>query len=77
MHIAKLSNDTEDEKEQKKLKELYKYFKENRDGLIPYRERVLDIPEPPLGLEYRNLGTMKYLIILLPMGEKLYEACLI
>ncbi|KUK83134.1 MAG: Uncharacterized protein XD98_0422 [Microgenomates bacterium 39_6] len=59
-YIAGLAKDTEDEKEQKKLKELYSYFKENRDGLIPYQERGLDIPEPPLGLEYRNLGTMEH-----------------
>ncbi len=60
LHIAKLSNDTEDEKEQKSLKELYKYFKENRDGLIPYRERGLDIPKPPAGIKYRSLGTMEH-----------------
>jgi len=59
-YIAELVNNTEDEKEQKKLKDLYSYFKENRDGLIPYRERGLDIPKPPLGLEYRNLGTMEH-----------------
>jgi len=59
-YIAGLVNNTEDEKEQKKLKDLYSYFKENRDGLIPYRERGLDIPKPPLGLEYRNLGTMEH-----------------
>lgn len=60
LYIAGLANDTEDEKEQKKLKELYKYFKENREGLIPYQERGLDIPKPPPGLEYRNLGTMEH-----------------
>ncbi len=60
LYIAGLANDTEDEKEQKKLKDLYSYFKENRDGLIPYRERGLDIPKPPLGIEYRNLGTMEH-----------------
>jgi len=60
LYIAGLANDTEDEKEQMKLKVLYKYFKENREGLIPYQERGLDIPKPPLGLEYRNLGTMEH-----------------
>ena len=60
LYIAGLANDTEDEKEQKKLKDLYSYFKENRDGLIPYQERGLDIPKPPLGIEYRNLGTMEH-----------------
>lgn len=59
-YIAELVNNTEDEKEQKKLKDLYSYFKENRDGLIPYQERGLDIPKPPLGIEYRNLGTMEH-----------------
>ena len=60
VHIAGIANDIEDEKEQMKLKSLYKYFKENREGLIPYQERGLDIPEPPMGLEYRNLGTMEH-----------------
>ncbi|MGI6584661.1 MAG: ISLre2 family transposase [Lutisporaceae bacterium] len=59
-YIAGLVNNAEDEKEQKKLKGLYSYFKENRDGLIPYQERGLDIPKPPLGIEYRNLGTMEH-----------------
>jgi len=60
VYIAGLANDTEDEKEQKKLKELYSYFKENREGLIPYQERGLDIPKPPDGIEYRSLGTMEH-----------------
>ena len=59
-YIVGLVNNTEDEKEQKKLKDLYSYFKENRDGLIPYQERGIEIPEAPIGLEYRNLGTMEH-----------------
>ena len=58
--LMKLLTNTEDEKEQKRLKELYKYFKENRDGLIPYQERGMDIPKPPAGIEYRSLGTMEH-----------------
>ena len=60
IYIADLVNSAEDEKEQKKLKELYSYFKENKEGLIPYKARGLDIPEPPYGLTYRNLGTMEH-----------------
>ena len=48
------------EKEQMKLKVLYKYFKENLEGLIPYQERGLDIPKPPAGIEYHSLGTMEH-----------------
>ena len=40
--------------------ELIQYFKENKEGLIPYRKREgLKIPSSPDGLEYRNMGTME------------------
>ena len=40
--------------------ELIRYLTDNRDGLIPYKDRDgLEIPECPEGLEYRNLGTME------------------
>ena len=55
--IAKLA---EEETEKKKLKELYEYFSSNKEGLIPYQERGLNLPIPPEGLEYRNLGTMEH-----------------
>lgn len=60
MYIDALINNTEDEKRQKKLRELYTYFKENQEGLIPYKERGLDIPKPKDGLVFRNLGTMEH-----------------
>ncbi len=50
----------EEEKEKKDLLGLYEYFKSNKEGLIPYKERCLKLPEPPEGLEYRNLGTMEH-----------------
>lgn len=55
--IAELA---EEEGEKKKLMELYEYFSGNREGLLPYQERGLKIPEPPEGLQYRNLGTMEH-----------------
>ena len=36
--------------------ELHRYFQSNRDGLIPYYRRGLDIPAPPSGKEYRRMG---------------------
>ena len=50
-----LSNETEIEK----AEELISYFRENEDGLIPYSERGIDLPESPEGLVYRNMGTME------------------
>ena len=59
-YILDLIRASADEKERGKLERLYTYFKENREGLIPYQERGLDIPKPPIGIEYRKLGTMEH-----------------
>ena len=50
----------EDEGQKKNLMGLYEYFSSNKEGLLPYQERGLKIPEPPAGVEYRNLGTMEH-----------------
>jgi len=51
------SLDEDDEIE--KASELIRYFRNNQNGLIPYQERGLKIPEHPEGLIYRNLGAME------------------
>lgn len=48
-----------DDEEIAKADTLIRYFKENRDGLLPYQKQGIDIPESPEGLEYRNMGTME------------------
>ena len=50
----------EEDREKKNLMGLYEYFSSNKEGLLPYQERGLKLPEPPEGLEYRNLGTMEH-----------------
>lgn len=59
-YIEALANSVEEEKEEKKLRELYTYFNENKHGMLPYQARGLDIPSPPKGVIYRNLGTMEH-----------------
>jgi hypothetical protein len=59
-YIDALANSIEDETKEKKLRTLYTYFNENKKGLMPYQERGLDIPSPPEGIIYRNLGTMEH-----------------
>lgn len=49
---------SEDE-EIKKANDLIKYFEENTDGLIPWMERSLDIPDENGDLIYRGMGTME------------------
>lgn len=57
--IEALSNSVEDEEEEENLLALLTYFTNNRDGLIPFHRRGLDLPAPPDGMVYRRLGTME------------------
>ncbi|HZJ57583.1 MAG TPA: ISLre2 family transposase, partial [Clostridia bacterium] len=50
---------THEEEKAKKLERLYNYLSNNREGLIPYRLRGLELPKLPDGLEYRGMGTME------------------
>lgn len=43
----------------KKIEAIESYLNSNKDGIIPYRQKV-NLPEPPLGMSYRNLGTMEH-----------------
>lgn len=59
-YMKGLAELAEEEGEKKNLTKLYEYLNGNREGLIPYQERGLKLPEPPEGVEYRNLGTMEH-----------------
>ena len=48
-----------DDKEIEDAEELMRYYENNREGLLPYQSQGLELPEPPEGLEYRNMGTME------------------
>ena len=52
-------NSLEDDEEIKKAERLITYFRNNREGLIPYSEKGLNLPESKDGLIYRNMGTME------------------
>ena len=43
-----------------KLDKLYKYFSGNRDKLLTWKERGIDLPPPPDGIEYKSLGTQEH-----------------
>jgi hypothetical protein len=48
------------ETEVKKLTVLEDYIRNNIEGVLSYKARPgIEIPEPPEGLEYRNMGTME------------------
>lgn len=58
--IKGIAEIAEEEVDRKNLMGLYEYFSNNKEGLLPYQERGLLLPEPPEGVEYRNLGTMEH-----------------
>lgn len=56
-YIATYKNSLDEEIE--KAEKLITYFRNNREGLIPYKEKGLNLPENKQGLEYRNMGKWK------------------
>lgn len=59
-YLKELLESTTDKKEAERLTDLYTYLFNNKEGLIPYQQRDLNIPTPPAGVVYRNLGTMEH-----------------
>ena len=59
MYIDALANRADDEKQAENLRSLLTYLTNNREGLIPYKRRGLNLPEAPEGKEYRGLGAME------------------
>ena len=53
--ITKASDDTTREK----LGKLLGYFYENKDSLLTWQERGIDLPAPPEGIVYRNMGVQE------------------
>jgi len=49
----------DDERERDNYQKLLGYFQNNKDALVPYYRRGLDIPEPPEGKQYRRMGAME------------------
>ena len=57
--ICEMAMDAEDESEQKKLTKLYGYFRSNMDIFLTWQERCLELPKPPEGVTYRNMGVQE------------------
>jgi len=49
----------QDESAFNKLAKLYGYFYDNRDILLTWQERGIELPAPPEGITYRELGTQE------------------
>lgn len=42
-----------------KAKELHTYLSNNKEYLVPYRKRHIDLPNPPEGISYNNMGVQE------------------
>jgi hypothetical protein len=58
--IAGLIAHSSAEPELKKLADLLTYFDNNRGSLLPWQDRGLDVPAPPEGVVYRNMGLQEH-----------------
>lgn len=57
--ISALTSKTIDEKQRKKLTDLFNYFQSNKDNLLTWQERGEELPSPPEGIVYRSLGVQE------------------
>ena len=56
-YIEAMQNSVEDSVQKQKYGTLLSYFTNNKEALISYKRRGIDLPEPPEGKEYRQCGT--------------------
>lgn len=55
-YLDAVANSLENENAEERVRRLYGYLQDNRDGLIPYLKRGLDLPELQDGLVYKGMG---------------------
>ena len=57
--VSALATKARDEKAREKIEKLYGYFNSNRDNFLTWQERGTELPAPPEGVVYRNLGVQE------------------
>lgn len=56
VYATSVENADEKDKRSKKAKELYQYLNNNKEGLLPYQKRGINIAEPAKGIIYKGMG---------------------
>lgn len=59
MYANSVDTGKEGDKRAEKAWELYKYLTDNKDGLLPYDKRNLNLPQPPEGVCYKKMGVQE------------------
>lgn len=63
-YMETVMNSIEEDEEIAKVLELYRYLSNNRDSLIPYQNRGIELPELNEGLVYRRMGNAEHNVYL-------------
>jgi len=58
-HIYELIGKEQEDGARNRLGELFEYFHSNRDNLLTWSERDIELPAPPAGVSYRGLGVQE------------------
>ena len=59
IYADSIENDDEKDKGSEKARELYRYLWNNREGLLPYQERGIELPKAREGVIYKNMGVQE------------------
>lgn len=59
IYADSVDNNDENDKRSENARELYAYLYNNKEGLIPYRERGIELPELPENMRYGNMGVQE------------------
>ncbi len=59
IYATSVESSDEKDKQSKQARELLRYLKNNKDGLLPYEKRGIKIPEAPEGVVYKHMGVQE------------------
>ncbi len=59
MYADSIACEDESDKRSRNARKLYEYLSKNKEGLLPYQERGIKIPEAQPGIVYKNMGVQE------------------
>ena len=59
IYADSIESDDAKDKGSEKARELYRYLYNNKEGLLPYQERGIELPEAGEGIVYKNMGVQE------------------
>ena len=59
IYADSVDSDEDKGKARKNAKKLYRYLNNNREGLLPYHKRGIEIPEPQPGIIHKEMGVQE------------------